>query len=180
MKYRSGCSSRLFSTLERNTLGYFGIEYAQLFLIHSKRLQSEAWCIFRRRYFQSRDFGSLRRMTTLIQVQKNAFLFNWRLREEDYPRFESVFETFRTHRSTFIQFLKEDLNTAKIEQAKYQLTYVNLFEDVPYWSGLEDTPKIFPSFAFINPGLKDAKPRDLNSTTIFQVEDDLVIERRYS
>jgi uncharacterized protein (TIGR04255 family) len=110
---------------------------------------------------------------TLIQVQKNAFLFNWRLREKDYPRFESVFEAFRKHRSTFIQFLKEELNTARIEQAKYQLSYVNLFEDVPYWSGPEDVPKILPSFAFINPGLKGAKPKDLNSITIFQIEDDL-------
>jgi len=110
---------------------------------------------------------------TLIQIQKNAFLFNWRLREEDYPRFESVFEAFRKHRSTFIHFLKEDLNTAKIEQAKYQLNYVNLFEDVPYWSGLEDITKILPSFAFINPGLKGARLKDLNSTTIFQLEEDL-------
>jgi uncharacterized protein (TIGR04255 family) len=110
---------------------------------------------------------------TLIQVQKNAFLFNWRLRKEDYPRFERVFEAFRKHRSTFIQFLREDFNTAKIEQVKYQLTYVNLFEDVPYWSGLEDIPKILPSFVFINPGLKGARPKDINSTTIFQLEDDL-------
>jgi uncharacterized protein (TIGR04255 family) len=110
---------------------------------------------------------------TLIQVHRNAFLFNWRLRAEEYPRFERVFEAFRKHRSTFIQFLKEDLNTTKIEQAKYQLTYVNLFEGVPYWSGPEDTPKIVPSFAFVNPGLKSAKPKDFTSTTIFQVEDDL-------
>jgi len=112
---------------------------------------------------------------TLIQVHRNAFLFNWRLRKEEYPRFENVFETFLKHRSTFIQFLKEDLNTAKIEQPKYQLNYVNLFEDVPYWSGPEDTPKIVPSFAFVNPGLKSAKPKDFNSTTIFQVEDDLLL-----
>jgi uncharacterized protein (TIGR04255 family) len=112
---------------------------------------------------------------TLIQVQKSAFLFNWRLRGEAYPRFDSVFEAFRKHRSVFIQFLKEDLNTAKIEQAKHQLTYVNLFEDVPYWSGPEDTRKIVPSFAFINPGLKGAKPKDFNSVTIFQIENDLLL-----
>lgn len=112
---------------------------------------------------------------TLIQVHRNAFLFNWRLRAEEYPRFESVFEAFQKHRSTFIQFLKEDLNTAKIEQPKYQLNYVNVFEEVPYWSGPEDTPKIVPSFAFVNPGLKSAKPKDFNSATIFQVEDDLLL-----
>jgi uncharacterized protein (TIGR04255 family) len=112
---------------------------------------------------------------TLIQVHRNAFLFNWRLRAEEYPRFERVFEAFRQHRSTFIQFLKEDLNTTKIEQAKYQLNYVNLFEDAPYWSGPEDTPKIVPSFAFPNPGLKSVKPKDFNSTTTYQVEDDLLL-----
>ena len=84
---------------------------------------------------------------TLIQVHRNAFLFNWRLRAEEYPRFESVFEAFHKHRSTFIEFLKEDLNTGKIEQAKYQLSYVNLFENVPYWLGPDDTSKIVPSFA---------------------------------
>ena len=97
---------------------------------------------------------------TLIQIQKSAFLFNWRLRAEEYPRFERVFEAYRKHRSAFIQFLKEDLNTGKIEQAKYQLTYVNLFEDVPYWSGTEDTPKLLPSFAFINLGLHSERVRN--------------------
>ena len=106
---------------------------------------------------------------TLIQIQKSAFLFNWRLRAEEYPRFERVFEAYRKHRSAFIQFLKEDLNTGKIEQAKYQLTYVNLFEDVPYWSGTEDTPKLLPSFAFINLGLKGARPKDLNSITLLSL-----------
>jgi uncharacterized protein (TIGR04255 family) len=112
---------------------------------------------------------------TLIQVQKSAFLFNWRLRGESYPRFDSVFDAFRKQRSTFLQFLREDLNTAKIEPAKLQLTYVNLFENVPYWSGPQDTPKIVPSFGFINPGSKVAKPKDFNSTTIFQIEDDLLL-----
>jgi uncharacterized protein (TIGR04255 family) len=112
---------------------------------------------------------------TLIQVHRNAFLFNWRLRAEEYPRFESVFEAFHKHRSTFIEFLKEDLNTGKIEQAKYQLSYVNLFENVPYWLGPDDTSKIVPSFAFVDPGLKGARSKDFNSTTVFQVEDDLLL-----
>jgi len=112
---------------------------------------------------------------TLIQIQRSAFLFNWRLRGQEYPRFERVFEAFRRHRSKFVQFLKEDLNTSKIEQVKYQLNYVNLFEGVPYWLAPEETPKIIPSFAFVNPGLQGAKPKDFNHTTIFQAEDDLLL-----
>jgi len=110
---------------------------------------------------------------TLIQIQRSAFLFNWRLREDEYPRFERVFDAFRRHRSNFIQFLKEDLGATRIEQAKYQLNYVNLFEGVPYWSGAEEVPKIVPSFAFVDPRLQGAKPKDFNYTTIFQMEDDL-------
>jgi uncharacterized protein (TIGR04255 family) len=110
---------------------------------------------------------------TLIQLQKNLFLFNWRLRAADYPRFENVFDAFRKHRSTFIQFLKTELNTTKIEQVKYELTYVNLFEDVPYWSGFEDTQRVIPSFAPIDSGLKNAKAKDFNYTTIFQLAEDL-------
>ena len=110
---------------------------------------------------------------TLIQLQKNLFSFNWRLRAADYPRFENVFEAFRKHRSTFIQFLKADLNTTKIEHVKYELTYVNLFEDVPYWSGFEDTQKVIPSFVPIDSGLENTKAKDFNYTTTFQLEEDL-------
>ena len=51
---------------------------------------------------------------TLIQIQKSAFLFNWRLRAEEYPRFERVFEAYRKHRSAFIQFLKPIFDSLKI------------------------------------------------------------------
>jgi hypothetical protein len=84
-----------------------------------------------------------------------------------------VIEAFRRYRYTFVQFLKEELNTTKIEQAKYQLHYVNLFEGVLYWSGPEDTPKIIPSFTFLDPKLKGAKPKDFNFTAIFEIEEDL-------
>jgi hypothetical protein len=31
---------------------------------------------------------------TLIQLQKNAFIFNWRKRDNDYPHFEAVKAAF--------------------------------------------------------------------------------------
>ena len=78
---------------------------------------------------------------TIIQVHRNAFLFNWRLRAEEYPRFERVFETFRNIAPLSFSSSRK-ISTAKIEQPKYQLNFVNVFEDVPYWSRPEDTPKI--------------------------------------
>jgi len=112
---------------------------------------------------------------TLIQIQKGGFWFNWRLRDEQYPRFESVFKAFQYYREHFTFFLKEDLRLPRLEQVRYQMTYTNIFEQVPYWTGPEDTQKIVPSFAFVESGLKDAKVRDFNSTAVFQIRQDLAL-----
>lgn len=63
----------------------------------------------------------------------------------------------------------------RLEQVRYQLTYTNLFEQVPYWTTPEDTTKIIPSFGFIAAGLEGAKVRDFNSTTIFHIAEDLAL-----
>jgi uncharacterized protein (TIGR04255 family) len=113
--------------------------------------------------------------TALIQLQRNLFLFNWRLRGADYPRYENVFESFQKYRSAFIEFLRTELNTTKVEQVKFELNYSNLFESVPYWSGFEDTSKVIPSFVPMTSGLKNAKATDFSYTTKFRIDEDLLL-----
>jgi uncharacterized protein (TIGR04255 family) len=109
---------------------------------------------------------------TLIQLQKNLFLFNWRLRTGDYPRFEKLFEAFRKYRTVFTQFLRTELNTTRIEQVRYQLEYNNLFESAPYWSGPTDTARVVPSFKPLEAGV-EGKLTGFNYTTTFQLAHDL-------
>lgn len=110
---------------------------------------------------------------TLVQIQKGGFWFNWRLRGEEYPRFENVFKSFQRYRNDFVRFLTENLLAARLDQVRYQLTYTNLFEQVPYWSNPDDTKKIVPAFNFLTPGIENAKVKDFNSVTISQISEDL-------
>lgn len=110
---------------------------------------------------------------TLLQIQKGGFWFNWRLRGEEYPRFQKIFNSFRRYREEFVRFLTANLLAAKLDQVRYQLTYTNIFEQVPYWSEPDDTKKIVPGFNFIPSGIENAKVRDFNFTTISEISEDL-------
>ena len=44
----------------------------------------------------------------LIQIQRNAFLFNWRKREGHYPHFEVVKKSFDRNFALFMQFLEKE------------------------------------------------------------------------
>jgi hypothetical protein len=62
----------------------------------------------------------------LIQVQQDRFLHNWRRNTPDaeYPRYESLRESFEHRYGEFIRFIeKESLGTANIRQA--EVSYIN-------------------------------------------------------
>jgi len=84
----------------------------------------------------------------LIQVQRNAFLFNWRKRESEYPRFsEHLKSSFDKYYDVLEAFAREDTSVGEIKIRRCELTYVDLIRPCEYWRGPEDTPKLIPSFA---------------------------------
>jgi hypothetical protein len=71
----------------------------------------------------------------LMQIQRNAFLFNWRKREGNYPHFESVKKSFDRNFALFVNFLEKELSLQSPEIQVAELTYINLIERTDYWSG---------------------------------------------
>ena len=83
----------------------------------------------------------------LIQVQKSAFLLNWRKRESEYPHFtEHLKPSFDKYYDVFEEFIREDVGVGDLKIGRCELTYVDLIQPCDYWKGPEDTTNLIPSF----------------------------------
>jgi uncharacterized protein (TIGR04255 family) len=85
----------------------------------------------------------------IIQVQRDAFLYNWRkLKPDDtYPRFRSVVASFKRHLQTFAAFLKEH-QLGDLAPIQCELTYVNHISEGPVWSRGKSLGDLLPDFAW--------------------------------
>jgi uncharacterized protein (TIGR04255 family) len=64
---------------------------------------------------------------TLLQVQQDRIVHNWRKRDVDYPRFESVRKDFLWDIGIFEEFLRsENLGTLRFNQS--EISYVNTID----------------------------------------------------
>ena len=89
----------------------------------------------------------------LIQVQKEAFLLNWRKRKADYPHFDLHLKPcFDKYFSNFTEFLADEVGISDVGIGLCELTYVNVIEVCEYWQGPQDTPKLIPSFSIPDSG----------------------------
>jgi uncharacterized protein (TIGR04255 family) len=111
----------------------------------------------------------------LIQIQRNAFLFNWRKREGRYPHFETVKKEFDKNFALFMNFLEKELSLPSPEIQVAELTYINLIEDVDYWHGPPDTKNVLPSFKLPVEESTQIGPVDFNVTTIQRFSADLIV-----
>jgi uncharacterized protein (TIGR04255 family) len=85
----------------------------------------------------------------LIQVQRDRFLVNWRRmsEEQDYPRFENVFEAFLEHAEKFKDFLSSN-GLGSIEPLEYELTYSNQLFEGEDWENISNIGELFPDFSW--------------------------------
>jgi len=82
----------------------------------------------------------------LIQLQKNAFIFNWRRQNEEYPRYGLIKRKFNDHFSNFEKFCDEQFGLSRIEIERWELTYINVMSNEEYFSSFSDTRHVIPSF----------------------------------
>lgn len=84
---------------------------------------------------------------SLIQVQKNRFIHNWRKKDEEaqYPRYKTVSKEFFNRFEEFENFLSE-FKIGKIEPLEYELTYVNHIPSGDCWNSLDDLSGVLKSF----------------------------------
>jgi uncharacterized protein (TIGR04255 family) len=111
----------------------------------------------------------------LIQLQRNAFLLNWRKREERYPHFESVKNAFDKNFARYLEFLEKELRLPAPEIQVTELTYINIIERVDYWRGPTDTRNVFPSFSLPVRESTEMGPVDFNITTVQRFSNDLSV-----
>ena len=110
----------------------------------------------------------------VIQVQKSAFLLNWRQREMSYPHFDQrIKPDFFKYYSEFESFSRSELELNGINIGSCELTYINIIETGPYWSGPKDTRSVIPSFSVPECGLTTSVGFDFNCSYRFELQPDL-------
>jgi uncharacterized protein (TIGR04255 family) len=110
----------------------------------------------------------------LLQIQKNAFLLNWRKREKEYPHFDKAKALFDRYLNAFQVFLKAELGLDQPSIQVVELTYSNLMEgDV--WRDATSLETIFPGMKVPDIGLSLVQKPDINYVTAYKVASDLVV-----
>ena len=113
---------------------------------------------------------------TLMQIQGNAFLVNWRRRNTEYPHFEAVKGFFDSSCRNFFSFLEEELHETVPRVQLAELTYINSIEKCEYWSSLLDTSIVLPRFALPVPTQNETSPADFHQLTIDRVAADTTLQ----
>jgi uncharacterized protein (TIGR04255 family) len=113
--------------------------------------------------------------TILLQIQKNAFLLNWRKRESKYPHFESVKSLFDKYFEIYSQFVKRELGIDLPNIQVAELTYSNLIESAEYWRDTSDTSRLIPAISIPDPGVPIEGRPDFNYLTSYRLASDLTL-----
>jgi uncharacterized protein (TIGR04255 family) len=113
----------------------------------------------------------------LMQIQKNAFVLNWRKRDlDEYPHFEFVKATFDKYFALYSSFIKKELEVDRLNIQIAELTYSNLIESTQYWSDPRDTPRVFPAISIPDPGIAIEGKPDFNYLTAYKLASDLTLQ----
>src|SRR5258705_177911 len=84
-------------------------------------------CLLQRIWLISED------ETFLLQIQRNAFLLNWRKRDGAYPHFDSIKAEFLTQLDQFFRFIESTLQLSVPVIGACELQYINAVEPTEYW-----------------------------------------------
>jgi uncharacterized protein (TIGR04255 family) len=83
----------------------------------------------------------------LIQFQFDRFYFNWRRREDSYPRYPHVIKNFENVLNTIVNFF-EELGLGELKPIEYELSYINQIPKGQGWNTIDDLPRIFSDFVW--------------------------------
>jgi uncharacterized protein (TIGR04255 family) len=126
-----------------------------------------------------RFWFSSRLHPTLIQVQRNAFIFNWRRLpgSGEYPHYETVVEDFWHELAAYKTFIKESVG-GKIDVIhRCELTYVNLIIPNEMFANPAQLMNVLPLTASLYDVQTDNRQlTGLNSTVTYRVNPTLHID----
>jgi len=82
--------------------------------------------------------------TQLVQVQRNAFIRNWRQTEQtpQYEHYENVRPLFERDWDTFCKFVDQE-SVSAVEVVQCEVTYINHLVRGKEWENFEDVSRIF-------------------------------------
>jgi uncharacterized protein (TIGR04255 family) len=83
----------------------------------------------------------------LVQFQIDRFYFNWRRRQNDYPRYDYVIENFESVCSTIVAFFSK-FKLGEFKPIEYELSYINHIPKEQGWNTIDDLSKIFSDFVW--------------------------------
>jgi uncharacterized protein (TIGR04255 family) len=83
----------------------------------------------------------------LIQFQFDRFYFNWRRRQDDYPRYPYVIKNFESVLNTIVNFFNE-FELGELKPIEYELSYINHIPKGQEWNTVDDLPRIFSDFVW--------------------------------
>ncbi|MBN1999784.1 TIGR04255 family protein [candidate division KSB1 bacterium] len=81
----------------------------------------------------------------LIQFQSDRFYFNWRRKENAYPRYHHILKNFKVVYNVITEFFK-DYKLGEIEPMEYELSYINHIPREMGWTTIGDLSKVFSDF----------------------------------
>lgn len=118
---------------------------------------------------------------TLIQVQRNAFMVNWRRLPDapagDYPHYEMVIRDFWRELENYKSFVLEvvDGNLDVIQRC--ELNYVNIIETNEFFNAQAQIANVLPSLASLHDlRTDDRQPAGINAVITHRVNSSLLID----
>lgn len=115
---------------------------------------------------------------TLIQVQRNAFMLNWRrVSGTEYPHYETVIEDFWRELQEYKAFVQEKVGGKLDVIQRCELLYVNIIPTSEVFSGPDQLMKVFPHVTSLYDIQKDDRQlAGLNATVTYRVTPALAID----
>jgi uncharacterized protein (TIGR04255 family) len=112
--------------------------------------------------------------TTLIQLQRNKFLCNWRrMRDTDrYPSYEGLKEVFYSNLASFRKFI-DQIGIEEPSFIDFELTYVNHISTESGWGSPIDTRTIFPEVGLVGAKTRDLAIIDFDHQNVCQMRNEL-------
>ena len=115
----------------------------------------------------------------LIQVQRNAFMLNWRRPSQspEYPHYEAVQEEFWNQIGIYKEFIQKSVEAKLDVVNRCELTYINLIARNSFFSSNAEIDKVLPSLEGFCNFANDARQlAGLSATAVYRLNANLLIE----
>jgi|SRR6266496_1858184 uncharacterized protein (TIGR04255 family) len=115
---------------------------------------------------------------TLIQIQRNAFMLNWRrVQNNEYPHYENVEKEFWDEIEIYKAFIQDSVGAKLDVVNRCELTYINVIARNEFFSSRAEIKNVLPSIEGLCNLQNEARDlAGLNVSAIYKINDHLLID----